>query len=306
MNFTYFRPLRAPDGAPAATAEPQAQAEPVAPPLVDEPIFELPPGFALAPDAPAQAQPAADFEARFRALEAENAQLKARPDSSAALAEALGTFKTGLEAIAARPVEVKTQAQPGPVVDLEAEDRSIDENFLDGPVKNVKKLLGREVAPAIETLVQSNVSTARAVVSARPREAALFARFGKEIEAEFDALPATRFRDPVAAYERAISVVRGRHFDELLSEAQSAQVPAAAAPAAEPAAPVKPAGVQSRALPGSPQAAAQARDQAAAGQKPITKSEMAWMLQYQRNMGQITNDQQFETVLELHRSGQLM
>jgi hypothetical protein len=279
--------------APALAGEPAPALAP-APPA--EPAFELPPGYALEAEpgsgGPTSAQLKADYE---KAL-AENAQLKARTDSTAAFTGALGEFKSGLEKLAARPIQVQAQI-PQPAHDPEADDKAVDDNFLESPTKNIRKILGREITPALELTIKSNISTAKALVRERPAESQIFAQYGPEIDAELAKIPLRELVEaPVEGIERALAVVKGRHLEEIFTARQAAAQAAPAAASVAPVAAPRPL-PQGGLLPGSPNAP---REDSLKGIKP---AELATVKAYMANNG--TPSDKFDAVLACVRDGSI-
>lgn len=285
--------LAAGDPAALPSAGAAVAERPPAPP--SEPSFELPPGYELEDEpqagGPTSAQLAADYK---KALE-ENTALKARPDPTAAFAVALGEFKSGLEKLANRPVQVQAQ-MPQAVVDPDVDEKTFDDGFLEAPMKNIRKLLGREITPALELTIKSNISTAKALVRERVTERPVFDKYGPEIDVELSKIPLRELVDaPVEGIERALAVVKGRHLDEIIAaEREKWQAAPAAGAAAAPVVPPQPL-ARGQVLPGSPMAPRES------GVRGIKASELAKVKAYMDTNG-VPSDK-FDAVLANVRDG---
>lgn len=143
--------------------------------------------------------------------------LETRQDPTNALRETLSGFTRSMESIAQRPV-VTQQAQPTQEDDLNSELQDFNKNFLDDPGAKILRLQSKALQRPLEGIVKSNFAMAKRIVAGESAEKELFKEYEKEIQAEFDRISIQeRLEDPAGAYERAFSIVKGAHFDEIFA-----------------------------------------------------------------------------------------
>ena len=305
MNGTrgLWRPLEAPDGAPAQVVVTDSVTPAAPAPVVEDPsgslgAFEAPRAVRVADAAP-EGPSREELQKQYEASQARLKDLEARSDPLAAIGQGFKSLEDNLRGIATRPIQVQAPAQ-GPLVD-ELGDliKDLDANLLESPGAKIVKTAQAAMRQPLDTLVSSTFTMAERLVEATSPDRALFTAYKDEVRSEFARLDGReRVQDPVAAYERAFAVVKGRHLEEIFAQRQAAAAPVAAVAPAQ-AAPARPSAATM-----AQGTSAFAPQRQAQGEIVITPAQDSWVRDRMRQKG-ISEADYEEYVGVLVESGQL-
>lgn len=175
---------------------------------------------AVAPD-PEMERIKADLVARTAELERERGTQNG-----------FGSLAKSLEALKPQAPQVSVQ-RPLTQAELDASKEKLNERFFTDPAGTFFDLMERVNGAQVPVQAEQNLAYSRKLALVDPAAKAFVTRFGTEIERELALMPTDiKARDP-NVYERAMSIVKGAHFDELVAEAAAKLGPQpAAAPAA--------------------------------------------------------------------------
>lgn len=121
------------------------------------------------------------------------------------------------------------QQQPFNAAENEKWKKGLAEKFLDDPTAATQEVIGREVAPLLMSMAESQAMLSRELVRMDPETKDIYAKFAAEIEADVADVDAmTKLKNP-RIYHVAVERARARHFSELVGESTAAQQEALAA-----------------------------------------------------------------------------
>lgn len=149
-----------------------------------------------------------EIERQKEAIEA----ARNRGDEVAALRQGLAELGMNL-----RQTEAKESAQAkGEVFDEEAYRKKFNEEFYNDPYQFMQDFAVKKLAPEFQRLAQRQEVLMKREISRDPERRETFEKYRKEIEQEFEAIPAyERYSDP-QAFERAHDRVVARHLNEII------------------------------------------------------------------------------------------
>jgi len=189
------------------------------------------PGVSSSPELAGKSQ--AELIAEIEKRDLAQREAAAKPDSSAMLANQFAAFLEAQKPKAG-PVpdgyKVKqAPQQPMDPVSMERWKKQLAEKFLDDPTAATQEVIGREVAPLLMSMAESQAMLSRELVRMDPETRDIYGKFAAEIEADVaEITPMDKLKNP-KIYHAAVERARARHFTELVSESTSAQQEAIAA-----------------------------------------------------------------------------
>lgn len=157
-----------------------------------------------------------DSQALINELREKQASLQAQVDPMKAMKSAVESLGASLKPVEAKP-DVSVRANIN-VPDWNAYKESFNTKVFEDPFGTITDLVQKSAEMSAATVANQNLAYSKRIVMIAPETKDLYKRFEDEIEREVSRMPVSvRASDP-NVYENALTMVKAKHFEELMEE----------------------------------------------------------------------------------------